>query len=111
MTATKSPVVYYSVPPLILSPGPGVYPNPFSDQAVIWVRLSADAQLRLAVYNVAGEKVRVLQVPGRKGPNKVPWAGDNNYGARCASGYYIIRLLADAGSMHDSRWLQAVITR
>jgi len=104
-------VVFYSVPPLILSPGPGVYPNPFADQATIFVKLSADAGLRLAVYNVAGEKVRVLQVAGKRGMNKVPWKGDNSYGARCASGYYIIRLLADAGNMHDSRWLQAVITR
>ena len=111
VTSTKSPVVFYTVPPLILSPGPGVYPNPFSDQATIYVKLSADAQVRLAVYNVAGEKVRVLQIAGKRGMNKVAWKGDNNYGARCASGYYIVRLLADTGSMHDSRWLQAVITR
>jgi hypothetical protein len=113
MTATKSPVVYYSVPKLILSPGPGVYPDPFDDQALIIVRLSADAQLHFAVYNVAGEKVRVLQFPGKRGPNSIPWKGDNNYGARCASGYYIIRILADSntGNQHDSRWVHAVITR
>jgi flagellar hook assembly protein FlgD len=113
MTATKSPVVYYSIPTLIQGPGPGIYPNPFSDQALIYVRLSADAEVHLAVYNVAGEKVRTLQQACQRGMNKVVWVGDNNYGARCASGYYIIRLLADAkqGNQHDSRWLRAVITR
>ncbi len=113
VTATKSPVVYTYVPPLIMAPGPGVYPDPFSDRATIWFKLSADAQVRLAVYNVAGEKVRTMQQPCKRGPNKFTWAGDNNYGARCASGYYIIRLLADSsqGGQHDGRWLSAVITR
>ena len=113
MTATKSPVVFTAVPPLIMAPGPGVYPDPFSDKATIWFKLSADAQARLAVYNVAGEKVRTLQQACKRGMNKLTWAGDNNYGARCASGYYILRLLADStqGGQHDSRWLQAVITR
>jgi flagellar hook assembly protein FlgD len=113
MTATKSPVVYTAVPPLIMAPGPGVYPDPFIDKATIWFKLSADAQARLAIYNVAGEKVRTLQQSCKRGMNRFTWAGDNNYGARCASGYYILRLLADStqGGQHDSRWLQAVITR
>jgi uncharacterized repeat protein (TIGR01451 family) len=113
MTATKSPVVYYTIPTLILGPGPGVYPEPFTDQALIIVKLSADARLHFAVYNVAGEKVRVLQYAGKRGPNSIPWKGDNNYGARCASGYYLIRILADSntGNQHDSRWVHAVITR
>jgi len=113
MTATKSPVVFTAVPPLIMAPGPGVYPDPFSDKATIWFKLSADAQARLAVYNVAGEKVRTMQQACKRGMNHFTWAGDNNYGARCASGYYILRLLADStqGGQHDSRWLRAVITR
>jgi len=55
----------------------------------------------------------VLQYSGKRGMNQIQWKGDNNYGARCASGYYIIRILADSntGNQHDSRWIHAVITR
>lgn len=67
----------------------------------------------MAVYNVAGEKVRTQQQDGAIGTNTMVWAGDNNAGERCASGYYIVRMSADAkqGDLHGTAWLRMVITR
>jgi hypothetical protein len=111
LTSTQSPYVPYHVPGLLQVIQ--VYPNPFKDQCTIYYQLSADAELELAVYNVAGEKVKTKQIPAISGKWTISWAGDNNQGARTASGYYILRVSATAlqGNQHASQWLRVVELR
>jgi hypothetical protein len=54
---------------------------------------------RLAVYNAAGESVKVLEEKDLVGPyqNSYLWYGINQYGEKCASGMYVIYLTEPYG--------------
>ncbi len=72
------------------------YPNPFNPQTLISFDLPKAGQVRLAVYNLLGEKVRVLineYLPA--GQHQVVFDGRNSYGEALASGVYFYRLSAD----------------
>ena len=74
------------------------YPNPFNPSTVIEYGLPASAAgeaVRLAVYDVAGRRVRLL-VDARQaaGFYRVTWDGADEAGAPVASGVYVYRLRA-----------------
>ena len=71
------------------------YPNPFNPQTSIKYALPQDAQVRLTVYNVLGQKVATLvdefQDAGFK---TVWWDGKDVEGDEVSSGVYFYRLTA-----------------
>ena len=73
------------------------YPNPFNSSTQIPYRVSASGPVRLVIYNVLGQPVRILvdeiQVAGTY---QVPWDGRDHSGARVANGIYLYRLQAGA---------------
>ncbi len=72
------------------------YPNPFNPETVISFDLSQSETVSLAVYNLLGQRVRVLTNGGLEaGSHQVRWNGTDDSGRLVASGIYVYRLTAD----------------
>jgi len=73
----------------------GSYPNPTNVGAYISYALPDEVRVRLEVYNVLGQLVRIL-VEGIEGPGymRVYWDGRDEGGNQVSSGVYIYRLEA-----------------
>jgi 2',3'-cyclic-nucleotide 2'-phosphodiesterase (5'-nucleotidase family) len=71
------------------------YPNPFNPQTQIAYSIPLDSDVRLTIYNILGETVRVL-VDGYQsaGVHDVTWDGHNQQGGPVASGTYFYRIQA-----------------
>ena len=69
------------------------YPNPFNPLTNISYLLPVDAEVKLTIYNLRGEKVKELvnglQVKGMK---KMVWDGKDSQGETVASGIYFCKL-------------------
>jgi len=69
------------------------YPNPFNPETVIRYSLAKTGAVELAVYNLLGQKVRVLVDKMQTvGSHDIKWDGRDDLGNRLASGVYIYRL-------------------
>ena len=79
-----------------------VYPNPFSQHVTIQYGLPETAHVRMAVYNMLGQRVQTL-VDGTKseGFQTVDWDGRAADGGTLSSGVYLIRF--EAGDSIQSR--------
>ncbi|MBD3162369.1 MAG: T9SS type A sorting domain-containing protein [Candidatus Eisenbacteria bacterium] len=72
------------------------HPNPFTPSTTIRFELAAPARATLAVYDVAGRRVRtLLDRPLAAGPQQVVWDGRDASGAASPSGIYYTRLTVD----------------
>ena len=72
------------------------FPNPFNQSTVIRIDLETRAEMELAIYNIAGQKVATLaQGPYPSGTYTFTWQGRNTHGAELASGVYCYRLRAN----------------
>ena len=90
----------------------GLYPNPFSDQLRVYYTLRVDAEVKLDIYNVAGEPIWHTGLFAKAGKNEVIWLGENGTGSRCASGTYVLRMQAEGVDKSvDGFWERAAITR
>lgn len=71
------------------------FPNPFNPETTIIYSIKETATVTLAVYDVAGRRVREL-VDGRRTPgiHRAVWDGTNSRGERVASGVYFCKLTA-----------------
>lgn len=71
----------------------GAWPNPFNPKTTISFTLDDSQPVELAVYDVSGRLVRLLD-EGVRGPgsHSVPWDGRDQTGAGAASGVYMVRL-------------------
>ncbi len=68
-------------------------PNPFSVSTTIRYRLPQQSHVRVAVYNVAGQLVRVLtKAQQNSGQYEANWDGRNEAGEAVSSGVYFYRL-------------------
>jgi hypothetical protein len=69
-------------------------PNPFNPTTAIRFSLAAEAEVRLAIYDVTGRSVRTL-VSGKRpaGPSEVVWDGRDDRGVSVASGLYFCHLI------------------
>jgi hypothetical protein len=78
------------------------YPNPFNPSTKIEYSLASKSRVRLAIYNVAGQRVKVLidedQNPGH---HHIYWDGFNARKSPVSSGIYFYRLTT--GSFASSR--------
>ena len=80
----------------MLYPG---YPNPFNPSTTIRFDLAAAGNVKLAVYNILGEEVRVLiNGPMTAGAHQVRWDGSDDRDRSLSSGVYIVRLQSGQGS-------------
>ncbi len=78
------------------------YPNPFNPTTRIDFSLDRGAEVRLTIFNLLGQEVRVL-VDGHRtaGRHSVAWDGRNGSGRQVATGIYLYRL--EAGDRRASR--------
>lgn len=77
-------------------------PNPFSEQTLICYQLTLQGPVRLVVYNISGQVVRVLVKEAKKaGSYQAVWDGKNGFGQKVGSGVYFVRL--DAGNYSETR--------
>ena len=85
------------------------FPNPFNAQTLIQYELPADGQVRLGVFNAAGQRVRSL-VAGYQthGLYLQSWDGRNDAGAQVASGAYLYRLEMPAAGFSQTRRMTLV---
>ena len=71
------------------------YPNPFNPETTIRFDLPRSAEIELAVYNLAAQKVATLVQGHREtGSYSVRWDGRDDAGRELASGVYVYRLTA-----------------
>jgi len=78
------------------------YPNPFNPTTTIRFTLSEPSDVLLAVYDVSGALVRVLERGAKpSGTFETEWDGRNTSGAEVTSGVYFYRLTA--GSFSETR--------
>jgi ligand-binding sensor domain-containing protein len=76
----------------------GNYPNPFNPGTTIEFTLPAPGRVNLAVYSIAGQKVRTLLSDGlykpytAYAPYRIVWDGCDDFGKPVSSGVYIARL-------------------
>ena len=78
------------------------YPNPFNPETKISYALPKDCHVKLTIYNIMGQKIKVLvnehQTVGHK---DVYWDGKDDKGKEVASGIYFYKL--DAGEFTQSK--------
>lgn len=71
------------------------YPNPFNPTTTLHYDLADAGQVRLIVYNVMGQQIRVLvNQPQEAGGYRVEWDATDASGQRVAPGLYRYRLVA-----------------
>jgi len=83
----------------------GAYPNPFNPETKILFRVGDPQHLQVAIYDVAGNLVRVLadEVYGM-GVHEVTWNGRDRSGAAVPSGTYFARVVGGS-EMQTSKLL------
>jgi len=96
---------WFEIPPGVQTIRPGFvprsfslsqnYPNPFNPLTSIEYSLARGSQVELSIYNVVGERVRVLvDERQRAGVYRATWDGKDGAGNEVASGVYFYRLVA-----------------
>ena len=69
-----------------------VWPNPFNTTTQLRFRLNQAASVRLAIYNVQGQRVRTLvDAPLHAGVHRMRWDGRDERGHSAATGLYFVR--------------------
>ncbi len=76
------------------------YPNPFNPETRIVYGIPVDVDngdvVRLDIYNLAGVRVRTMQVDRSAGWHEVTWDGTNDLGQTQATGMYVTRFSVGA---------------
>ncbi len=71
------------------------YPNPFNAGTEIHYQLPETVQVEIMVYNVLGQKIRVLANQRQEaGKYRLTWNGDSEQGQMLPSGIYFLRMRA-----------------
>ena len=69
------------------------YPNPFNPETTVIFNLPRDGEVELIVYNVKGQRIRVLlEEYLQQGEHHVTWDGRDDSGSIAGSGIYLYRL-------------------
>jgi hypothetical protein len=69
------------------------YPNPFNATTTIPFTLSRDDDIELAIYDLTGQRVKILQSGFTPvGTHRLAWDGTDQNGQDVASGAYVARL-------------------
>jgi hypothetical protein len=76
-----------------------IYPNPFNPRTTIGYELAEAAVVKLAIYDVRGMQVRVLEAGNRpNGRHQAIWDGQDGKGRTVPTGTYFCRLSTAQGS-------------
>lgn len=71
------------------------YPNPFNAVTTIAYDLPFNSQVKLEIFNIAGQRAAILLDGSRSaGYHKLEWKGDSSAGIALASGIYFLRMEA-----------------
>ena len=71
------------------------YPNPFNPKTMIRFALPKDSWVKLEVYNILGQKVKILvDEKLEAGVKEVEWDGKDSKGLEVASGIYFYKIKA-----------------
>ncbi|KQC08072.1 MAG: hypothetical protein APR54_00530 [Candidatus Cloacimonas sp. SDB] len=82
-----------SILPLIKQPQN--FPNPFNPETFIYYELAEESDIRLAVYNLKGQKVKVLVEDLQSaGKHEIYWDGTDTNGNQLSSGVYFYKITA-----------------
>ncbi|MDO9695761.1 MAG: FlgD immunoglobulin-like domain containing protein [Candidatus Latescibacteria bacterium] len=81
------------------APAPlAAYPNPFNPSTLVTYRLAAATEVTLAVHDLAGRLVAVIDGGRREaGWHQANWNGHDDRGRAATSGTYVLRLTTAAG--------------
>jgi flagellar hook assembly protein FlgD len=78
------------------------YPNPFNPETKISYALPTDCYVKLAIYNISGQKVKTLVDEKQSaGYKNAVWNGKNEQGLEASSGIYFYVL--KAGTYSETR--------
>lgn len=81
-------------------------PNPFNRSTTLTYALPRESPVRLVVYDLVGQRVRVLvDAPRWAGTWSVRWDGRDNAGREVASGIYIAQLKVGSTTAHRTMLL------
>ena len=70
-----------------------LYPNPFKSKATIQYNLAQECKINLAIYNIAGQKVKTLiEQKQYSGNYEIIWDGKDDLQRKLPAGVYYIRL-------------------
>jgi len=76
-----------------------IYPNPFNPRTVIAFELAEAGSIELAIYDLGGRLVRVLDSASRSaGRYQATWDGQDHAGRAVPTGTYFCRLNTAQGS-------------
>lgn len=76
-----------------------IHPNPFNPRAMITFELAETGPIELAIYDLAGRLVRVMDSESRSaGRYQSTWDGQDDAGRAVPSGTYFCRLRSSQGS-------------
>jgi hypothetical protein len=74
------------------------YPNPFSSSASIVYLLEKPMDLEVSVYNVSGQKIRILHSGFQfEGEHQIHWDGTNESGQQVDPGIYLCLMKTETG--------------
>lgn len=77
-------------------------PNPFNPKTEISFTLRESGRVRLAIYNLRGQRVRQLLDETRAtGTHRLEWAGRDDNGRTMPSGVYLVRMQADGSNLSE----------
>lgn len=79
----------------VLPSGPtllGNFPNPFNPSTAIRFALTTAGDVRIAIYNTLGRRVKLLSGTFEAGEHELTWLGTDESGASVSSGVYFYRL-------------------
>ena len=69
------------------------YPNPFNPKTTIKFELSKPGKTKVAIYNIKGQKVKILlDEKLESGKHSLVWNGKNEKGKKVASGTYFYKV-------------------
>lgn len=73
-----------------------IYPNPFNTETTIEYELENSADVRLSIYNLTGQTVRVLMKGiNNAGSYQIQWNGTNDSGKDLPNGVYFMEMIVN----------------
>ena len=77
----------------------GNFPNPFNPTTTFSYNLANDSQVKLAIYNIKGQKIKTLVSENKiAGSHQIVWDGTDNNGKSVSSGIYFSSCGIDDGN-------------